>query len=55
MLKNQIEQVKKAIKEPPYFDDINLDAINHLRWDQTFRDYFEAKWCLDEEIFKINA
>jgi len=46
-------QVKKAMKKPPYFDDISLDPTIYLRWVQTLEDYSKVKWCLDEKRFKI--
>jgi len=45
--------MKKAMKEPPYFDGISLDPTIYLRWVQTLEDYFEDKVCSHEESFLI--
>ena len=45
--------MKRALKEPPYFDAISLDPTIYLRWIQTLEDYFEANGCSHEECFLI--
>jgi len=46
-------KVKKALKEPPYFDVYSLDITVYLRLVQTCQDYFEGKGHSNEESFVI--
>ena len=44
-------EVKKALKEPPYFAVISLNPNIYLIWVRALKNYFGAKGCSNKESF----